>query len=99
MRLSAEHRALLKQEFIRQLGADHELKLFGSRLNDEARGGDVDLLVISPKPIEKRVGVACNLAARAERLLGGRRVDVLLIDPNTALLPIHHIAIKAGQPL
>jgi len=99
MTLSTEHRALLKQEFTRQLGPDHELKLFGSRLDDMARGGDVDLLVISPKPIEQRVGVACKLAARAERLLGGRRVDVLLIDPNTALLPIHHLAMKAGESL
>jgi hypothetical protein len=39
------------------------------------------------------------LAARAERLLGGRRVDVLLLDPATAAQPVHEAALLTGVAL
>lgn len=99
MRLSPEHRLALKSHFARELGADCEVLLFGSRADDERRGGDVDLLVRSPRPLQRPVWLAARLAARAERLLGGRRVDVLLLGPATPLQPVHEIALATGVRL
>ena len=45
MRLSTEHRLALKAHFSQELGDDCEVLLFGSRTDDDHRGGDVDLLV------------------------------------------------------
>lgn len=73
--------------------------MFGSRADNELRGGDVDLLVRSSRPLEHRVWLAARLAARAERVLGGRRVDVLLIDPATPLGPVHSAALATGVAL
>jgi len=99
MRLSPHHRQLLKDEFTRSLGPGCEVLLFGSRLEDAARGGDVDLLVRSPALIDRKAWVAALLSARAERLLDGRRVDVLLLDPDTPHDPIHQTALAQGVPL
>ena len=84
---------------MRALGADCELLLFGSRIDDNRRGGDVDLLVRSPRPLQRKVWLAAHLAARAERLLEGRRVDVLLLDPTTAAQPVHDAALLTGVAL
>jgi hypothetical protein len=40
-----------------------------------------------------------RLGARLERALGGRKVDVLLVDPSTPLQPVHRIALSQGVPL
>ncbi len=99
MRLSTEQRLALKAHVAHEVGADCEVLLFGSRTDDEQRGGDVDVLVRSPRPLQRPVWLAARLAAHAERLLGGRRVDVLLLDPATKLQPIHAAALATGVVL
>jgi hypothetical protein len=34
-----------------------------------------------------------------ERALGGRKVDLLLVDPTTPLQSVHRIALAHGVPL
>lgn len=99
MRLTPAQRDAIKQRFSAELGPGCEVSLFGSRLDDAARGGDVDLLVKCARPQERRVWLAARLAATAERLLDGRKVDVLLIDPETLLQPIHHVALRDAVAL
>lgn len=99
MRLSQEHRLALKSHFLRELGAECEVILFGSRVDNSARGGDVDLLVKSTKVFVNPSWLAARLEASAERLLGGRRVDVLLLDPQTPVQPVHAVALATGVPL
>ena len=45
MRLSADQARVILSCVRQQFGADAQVKLFGSRLDDSLRGGDVDLLV------------------------------------------------------
>ena len=99
MRLSLEDRLALKAHFPRELGADCDVLLFGSRVDDSRRGGDVDLLVRSHRPLEGRAWLAAQLAARAERLQRGRRVDVLLLDSGTVIEPVHTAALATGEAL
>lgn len=99
MRLTTPQRLALKQRFMDELGPDCEIRVFGSRVNDKARGGDLDLLVQCPRRLHRKVWLAARLAASAERLLDGRKVDVLLIDADTLLQPVHHAALREGIPL
>jgi len=39
------------------------------------------------------------MAARASRILAGRKVDVLLAAPNLLRLPIHEVAFREGVEL
>jgi len=45
MRLSDDQARTILRCVRQQFGADAQVKLFGSRLDDSSRGGDVDLLV------------------------------------------------------
>ena len=71
MRLSGPHRLALKSHFARELGADCEVLLFGSRVDDAQRGGDVDLLVRSPRVLEHHASLAARFGI-ARRAPAGR---------------------------
>ena len=45
MRLTPKQARVILECLRQQFGADAKVKLFGSRLDDSSRGGDVDLLV------------------------------------------------------
>ncbi len=48
--------------------------LFGSRLDDHAKGGDVDLLLQVPDPVDNPAQLAANFSARVTRLMEGQRL-------------------------
>ncbi len=70
--------------------------LFGSRVRDDARGGDVDLLLELSEPVAEPAQLSARLAALVSRAMYGRKVDVLIKAPNLKLLPIHSIALAEG---
>lgn len=96
MRLSKEQCQIIRKTVEDMLGADVQIVLFGSRVNDDLRGGDVDLMVTTPHNVTQPAFAAARVAARLERVLGGRRVDVVLVTPKTAEQPIHKIAARQG---
>jgi len=99
MRISTDHRQALRQHFQAALGDGCEVLVFGSRLNDAGRGGDVDLLVKSAIPLQRKEWLASLLAVQAQRILDGRQVDVLLVDPQTSLQAVHRVAMETGVAL
>ena len=62
------------------LPAGSRVMLFGSRTDDSRRGGDIDLLVEPPAPLDAmaQTQLRSKLAARLYRLLGERRIDILV---------------------
>ena len=96
MRLNDKTREIIKSEVASQLGAGAVVRLFGSRVDDAQRGGDIDLLIEPVKPLEHRIQAECKLAARLFIRLGGRKVDVLIKDSSMPLQPIHQLAIAQG---
>jgi predicted nucleotidyltransferase len=96
MRLTDEQANAIRRIAREEAGDDSSVRLFGSRLDDTARGGDIDLLVESTHPIEHPALFGAHLAGRLMRALGGRHVDVLLAAPNLKVLPIHAIAAREG---
>jgi hypothetical protein len=96
MRLSHEQAEQIRQ-LTRQVAGEQALvRLFGSRLDDAARGGDVDLLLELPQAVDNPALLAAQLSALVSRALHGRKVDVLLSAPNLLRLPIHEVAFKEG---
>ena len=72
------------------------VKLFGFRLDDKARGGDIDLLVEVPDPVDQAACLAARITASLQRALGDRKVDVLLVHPHTQPQPVHLEAQRQG---
>ncbi|MBK7275467.1 MAG: nucleotidyltransferase domain-containing protein [Betaproteobacteria bacterium] len=77
-------------------GADARVRLFGSRVNDQLRGGDIDLLVECARPVARPVWLAAQITARLQRSLGERKIDVLVVDPTTELETVHRVARAEG---
>jgi predicted nucleotidyltransferase len=99
MRLNAAQIAAIRAVVLDQAGTDARVRLFGSRLDDGARGGDVDLLVEVSHAVADPAPLAARIAGRVERALDGRKVDVVLAAPNLMNLPIHDVARHEGVPL
>lgn len=99
MRLTAEQVNAIRRIAGEEAGADSVVRLFGSRLDDAARGGDIDLLLEIPYPVDNPALLSARVAARLMRALGGRHVDVLLAAPNLETFPIHRIAATEGVRL
>ena len=89
---------------IRQLarqvaGSQSRVRVFGSRLDDAAHGGDLDLMLELPEPVDNPALIAAQMSAQVSRLMQGRKVDVLLSASNLMRLPIHDTAFREGKLL
>ncbi|MDO8845692.1 nucleotidyltransferase domain-containing protein [Methylicorpusculum sp.] len=86
----------MRQLALQIAGNQARVWVFGSRLNESALGGDLDLMLELPEPVDNPVLIATKMPAQVSRVMSGRKVDVLLNAPNLMHLPIHDIAIKEG---
>lgn len=96
MRLNPQHVAAIKQLAIEQFGVGVRVRLFGSRVDDAARGGDVDLLVELDTPVDEPGLASARFSVRVSRAINGRKVDVLLAAPNLRTQSIHEVARREG---
>jgi len=72
------------------------ITLFGSRVDDHAKGGDVDLMVEVGGIVDKPALSGARVASQISRAMNGRRVDVILKAPNLKIQPIHEMATRTG---
>ena len=99
MRLSESSRALIRDTVKEVFGPDAMTSVFGSRTDQQARGGDIDLLVESQFPIENREQKILQLTSRLQLRLGDQPIDVLVIDPLSPRSAIHEQARRTGVPI
>lgn len=76
------------------------VRLFGSRLDDQRRGGDIDLLIEPPTSMtpDDLVARRNGFLARLYRKLGEQKIDVLIVPigyPDAR--PIIQVARRVGQ--
>lgn len=74
MRLTSEQQRSIRQS-VREADPAAAVYLFGSRVDDARRGGDIDLLVLS-----QRIGLRerLRLLMRLEDRLGAQRIDLVV---------------------
>lgn len=97
MRLEEAEIAGIRAAVAEVYGPGASVKLFGSRLDDGARGGDIDLLVETPAQPEVAQEIA--LGAALEARLGARKIDVLVVGPEGARRPVERAAMRDGDSL
>jgi predicted nucleotidyltransferase len=100
MRLTPHQRQTIEQTLRRHFGPGARILLFGSRTDDRARGGDIDLYVEPDFGDPDRI-VDAQLGALAElhQALGEQKIDLVVRRPGAELLPIHRVAKTSGIPL
>ena len=96
MRITQDQARIIREQVRHNIGPDARVWLFGSRADDSQRGGDIDLLIETARPLADRVAMSCRIAGSLQLRLGDQRIDILLIDPATVQ---HRIAKETGVPL
>jgi len=93
MRLHESERQAIIQS-IRSADPDAAVYLFGSRVDDSAKGGDIDLLVLS-----KKINLMTKLTilAQLHQQLGEQKID-LAIYPDLSR-PFARLAVEEGEAL
>ncbi len=99
MRLTDSQTKIIRQLAYQVAGSQSRVRVFGSRLDDAAHGGDIDLMLELLEPVDNPALMSAQMAAQVSRAMHGRKVDVLLSAPNLMRLPIHDIAFKEGKLL
>jgi predicted nucleotidyltransferase len=74
------------------------VRLFGSRVRDDLRGGDLDLFV-EVEPGQASIANEQRLRDRIAPVLGDLRTDILLHERGAALTPLARIALRDGVRL
>ncbi len=96
MRLTSDQEQIIKSTVARVLEAESRVWLFGSRVDDELRGGDIDLLIETEAAFPNRAKMLCRLYGALIYALGDRKLDVLLKDARTRDALIFNIAKRTG---
>lgn len=96
MRLTDAQRSVIKQAVAKIIGPDSKVWLFGSRVDDNKRGGDIDLLIETNQTLSNKVSLLCRLEGALVMGLGNRKIDTLLKDSQTNDAPIFRIAKETG---
>ncbi|MDT8363746.1 MAG: nucleotidyltransferase domain-containing protein [Nitrosomonas sp.] len=99
MRLSSRQIDIIQHVVSELAGQDATVRLFGSRADDNARGGDIDLLVEIPHVVEGPGWLSARISGRISYLSDGQKVDVILFALNLERFPTHDIAEKEGVML
>jgi len=99
MRINKQQQNEIKKNVCLLAGSQAIVTLFGSRVNDSKKGGDVDILVQLPTSIDNPALLAAKLSVRISNLMFGRKVDVILEAPNLDYQAIHKYAHLNGITL
>lgn len=99
MRLTKNQRDAIREEVTRIFGQGTHVRLFGSRVDDAARGGDIDLHVEGSGTPAELLDRELRLQARLLRRLGDRRIDIVVYGGQGPLRSIDAHARQTGVVL
>jgi len=101
MRLTAYQNSFIQQKIQLFFGAHSHVWLFGSRVDDDKKGGDIDLYVEPEiQDAEKLVDAKLSFLVEMHCVLGEQKIDLVLHSSNCKQdLPIYRIAKETGVKL
>ena len=95
MRLTAYQQQSIKKHFL-EVFKEGEIYLFGSRVDNSAKGGDIDLYLIVPN-LKKLAFKRVEFLVSLKRDIGEQKIDVVFDRGNNR--PIDKIAKEQGVRL
>ena len=101
MRLTQQEIQIIKSSVHEVMGENATVWLFGSRVDDSKRGGDIDLFIETDlsEPRERLLKKS-QLWSKLQLRLGEQRIDIVLAaTPSDEPKLIEQVARKTGIPL
>ncbi len=78
MRISDQQKKAILESVATELGNEAKVFLFGSRIDDTKRGGDIDLFVEAPSPIDNGVRKKLRILSQIQRQIGEQKIDLVI---------------------
>jgi predicted nucleotidyltransferase len=98
MRISSLEREIITASVKKHFGKDANVYIFGSRVYDDRKGGDIDLYITTDMPTSAVIRRKIGLLVDMEKVLGEQKIDVI-INNHTKRKTIYEIAEKEGVML
>ena len=99
MRLTPAQIDTIKSTAKAVLGEGAQVTLFGSRVDDHLKGGDIDLLVEMDSTVCNKPQAVGQIYAQLVRQLGDRKIDILIKDPHSQAAAVFRMAQEHGVRL
>jgi hypothetical protein len=100
MRLDQDQILIICQSFRKYFGKEDHLWLFGSRVDDAKKGGDIDLYVETTYSPSDAVSAKLDFLVDVKMGLGDQKIDVILnLVHSNIELPIYKVAQREGIQL
>ena len=98
MRLTDQQRSMIRTTVTEIFGAAANVWLFGSRVDDNKRGGDIDLLIETDQvDVDAIARSEITFLSKIQMKMGEQKIDVLLDYPSRKNRhPILSIAKRTG---
>lgn len=78
MRLNNQYIRAIRQYAKECFGNDSEVYLFGSRVQDNLKGGDIDLLIKTSRPGKELFDRKMDFLTKLNTTLGFQKIDVIV---------------------
>ncbi len=96
---------LTKEQIITLINATHtcfgctaDIWLFGSRVDDSKKGGDIDLYIETDMK-EMLITAKLKMRKLLWPLFGEQKIDIIIRSRSRHPSPLHEIALSSGQKL
>jgi len=99
MRLTKEQQQIIKQSVKAEFGNEANVWLFGSRVNDARRGGDIDLYIEVNSQKLDLLQAELRLYANLIKKLGDQQIDIIVYQAGMPSKQIHEQAKANGIQL
>ena len=96
MRLSPLQTKIIKKEVVALFGNSTKIILFGSKVDNKAKGGDIDLMINVGKKDNNLWRKALRLNTNIQQKLGEQKIDIIIKYQGQKLQNIHKEAIRTG---
>jgi predicted nucleotidyltransferase len=96
MRIAKADHDSIKGTAEKHFGANCVVRLFGSRVDDARRGGDIDIHVVVTDDTLATLLQKIEFLVQLEKLIGDRKVDVVVEGPSRKNGYIDRVARETG---
>jgi len=97
MRLTRQQQQIIKKQVLNVFGTHAQVLLFGSRVIDKEKGGDIDLLIELEQADNDLLKKNLKLNAILQIALGGlQKIDIITHVKGSAETSLHKVARNTG---
>ncbi len=96
MRLTEREKSAILELAAGHFGEDCRVTLFGSRVDDAGRGGDIDLFVETSLDAQEAHDARVPFLVELKKRIGDRRIDLVVATPQSEEKPVHRVAREEG---